>query len=158
MQMISKIKTMTRESNKPISCPLAHEQCLQGVCAHLETAAIEPESLFQLRAWDAAEAWEKTNQQLPVCPPSCWWTDKKLQHIYVSCGLENECWKMSQKWELGHTWKVLLSQHAWSVSPCLAFNAFQDTHEIKMTLMTRYFDSSCRNRAMNFLYKDFTYT
>lgn len=103
----------------------------------------------------------KMNQQLPVCPPSyrCW-KYTKLQHIYVSCGWENECWcqwrEISQKWQLSHTCNALPSQHVWSLSPCRVLNAFQDTHEIKMTLMRHYFDSSCRNCAMKFLYKDST--
>lgn len=76
----------------------------------------------------------------------------------LSCGWENECWRqwreISQKWQEGHTRKVLPSQHVWSLSPCLVLIAFQDTHEIKMTLITHYFDSSCRNRAMKISYQD----
>lgn len=105
------------------------------------------------------KAQRRMNQQLPVCLPSYRWCEyTKLQHVSISCGWENECWcqwrEMSQKWQQGHTWKVLPSQHVWSLSPCLLLIAFQDTHEIKMTLITQYFDSSCRNHAMKISYQD----
>lgn len=104
------------------------------------------------------KAQRRMNQQLPVCLPSYRWCEyTKLQHVSISCGSENEwCqWReISQKWQQGHTWKVLPSQHVWRPSPCLLLIAFQDTHEIKMTLITHYFDSSCRNRAMKISYQD----
>lgn len=107
------------------------------------------------------QAPQQMNQQLPVCPPSyCCWKYTKLQHIYVSRGWENECWcqwrEIPQKWQLGHTWNALPSQHVWRLPPCRVLHAFHDTHEIKMTLMTHYVDSSRRNCAIQFLYRDST--
>lgn len=70
------------------------------------------------------KAQRRMNQQLPVRLPSYRWCEcTKLQHVSISCGWENECWRqwreIPQRWQQGHTWKVLPLQHARRLSPCL---------------------------------------
>lgn len=75
------------------------------------------------------KAQRRMNQQLPVRLPSYRWCEcTKLQHVSISCGWENECWRqwreIPQRWQQGHTWKVLLLQHVGRLSPCLCTYCF----------------------------------
>lgn len=103
----------------------------------------------------------KRNEQLPVCP-LCTFTSSssKLQHLrilwlrkWMLTSVERNVSKMAAG---PHVEPSPITARLESLSPCLVLNAFQDTHEIKMTLMTHYFDSSCRHCAMKFLYQDST--